>query len=233
MKKSQNKIQPPEEALKLLPWYATGWLSLPEREYMQKVLSQYPEFQTMLDAERKMISAIEDDKTILDQSCLEPTSVRLEAVLEQLSREEDKVTTKPKQGFIQSLSQLFSGYSPKIQYAAFATITTLTFALLFAFVAPLVDEKTGGDTIFYPATYSMQKADSSITALLIGLNTKPNDPRLLKLLRENNATIDLIAGKNGMYRFSLPNKLNAEQTNNLLNKLTNDKELFWFAGEEF
>ena len=60
MNKTQHTTQIPDKALKLLPWYATGWLTSQERTYVQKTLSQYPEFQEMLDSEHKMINAIKE-----------------------------------------------------------------------------------------------------------------------------------------------------------------------------
>jgi len=232
MNKKQIKKQIPDEALKLLPWYATGWLSPQEREFVQEILSQYAELHEILDSERKMINAIKEDKSILDQSCLETTEVRLNKILAQLPKEKEKnekTSIKSNQGFLIFLSKLFSSYSPKMQYAVIATVTTLTIALSFAFVAPLLDE----NNVYYPATSAIKKSNINSTTLLVGLNTEATDPRLLKVLEENNAKIDLIPGKSGMHHLSLSVKLNAEQTKSLLKELTNNKELFWFAGEEF
>lgn len=240
MNKSPNDNKIPEEALKLLPWYATGLLSSQEREYMQSALSKYPELQRMLDLEHKAIQVLKEDKSILEQSCLKATEVRLEKVLSRLPSDNksiiknkqgasDGAVQQPKKWFASMLSLLFSGRST-FQYAAFASVTAVTIALLFAFVAPLVNN----ENTFYPATTSSIKMSrSSTTTILIGLNTKVNDPRILKILKENRAKIDAIPEKNNMYRLSLSDKLNAKQTKNLLEKLTGHKELFWFAGEEF
>ena len=194
MNKSSNIKSVPEEALKLLPWYATGWLSSQKREYMQQVLSENPEFQETLHSEYQMISAVKEDKTILDKSCLQTTEVRLNNVLSRLpsnstvSIAKKEVTTEetPKQSFLSSLALLFTGNPSKMQYAAFATITTFTFALLFAFVAPLVDN----DTVYTPASASDQMSNnSSTTVILVGLSTEPKNPQLLGVLAEINAQI--------------------------------------------
>jgi len=86
MNKKQTKKPIPSKALKLLPWYATGWLSPEEREYVQEILSQYPEFQEMLEREHQIINILKEDKSILDQSCLEDTEVRLKRVLNNLQQ---------------------------------------------------------------------------------------------------------------------------------------------------
>jgi len=237
MNKMQTKKQIPPKALKLLPWYATGWLSPKEREYVQEILSQYPAFQEMLEQEHQIIKTLKDDKSILDQSCLEDTEVRLNKVLNNLPQTSNNKSpsktsnteNQDKKNLLAYFSALFSNDSAKMQYAVFAVMTMVSIGLLFAFISPLVEEKT----VFYPAASSVAKSNNSTTTLLIGLNTEPNHPRLLKILKEYNATLETIPGKSGMHHLSLSVKLNAEQTKNLLKKLTNDKELFWFAGEEF
>lgn len=230
MNKKQINKQTPTRALELLPWYVTDQLSPEEHEYLQEVLSQNPEFQEILQKEQQIINRIKDDKSILDKSCLEATEVRLAKVLDKIALDSPENTMgKPKQGFLLYLGNLFSYNSPKSQYAVLAAITTLSIALLFAFISPLVEE----NTVFYPATSTVIKSSDATTTFLIGLNTEFDNPRLQKLLNEHNATIKAIPGKSGMHHLSLSVKLNGEQTKNLLKKLTNDKELFWFAGEEF
>jgi len=237
MNKMQTKKQIPPKALKLLPWYATDGLSPKERTYVQEILSQYPAFQEMLEREYQIINTVKDDKDILNQSCLENTEVRLNKVLNNLPQTEEKKKTsnasneenQDKQSLLAYFSALFSNNSAKMQYGVFAVMTMVSIGLLFAFISPLVKEKT----VFYPAASSVTKSNNSTTTLLIGLNTDPNHPRLLKILKENKATLKTIPGKSGMHHLSLSVKLNGEQTKNLLKKLTNDKELFWFAGEEF
>jgi len=230
MNKKQIKKQIPTKALELLPWYATGRLSPEEREHIQKILSENPEFRKILDREHQIINTIKEDKSILDHSCLETTETRLEKVLERLPlADTQKTSEKSKQGFLISLSNLFSDNLLKVQYGILAAITILSITLLFAFISPLVEK----NTIFYPAASSVIKSNNDTTTLLIGLNADMNHPRLLRILKENNAIIETIPGKSRMHHLRLSVKLNGEQTKNLLKKLTNDKELFWFAGEEF
>ena len=232
MSKIQDNKQISEEALKLLPWYATGWLSPKEREYMQDALSEFPDLQSVLDSEHEILKAIKDDKSILDRSCLKPTDYRLNELLKKLPEQSSKkdVVIKPQQGFIQSILNVFLGLSSKTQYAAFASVGALSIALLFTFAVPVAQE---GNT-FYPATSKPETSKNTGTTILVGLSAGLDDPRLLKVLKENNAAIDAVPGKNGMYRLKLSDKLSAEGTKKLLNALTtDDKDLFWFAGEEF
>jgi len=238
MSTNQTEKQIPDKALKLLPWYVTGWLSPEEREYIQDIITQYPEFQELLTTEHEIITTLKEDKSILDQSFLESTDTRLAKVLAQLpsidnkNMQEEKSVLSPGNGLANSISHFFSNLSNKFQYAMVASITTLVIALSFVFIAPLVERSN--ESIFYPATSTtLKKGASGNTVLLIGLNTEANNPQLLSLLNNNNAKIDAIPNKNGMYRIYLSVKLNPEQTRNLLNKLTDIKELIWFAGEEF
>lgn len=229
--KSQGEI--PTEAIKLLPWYATGWLSPKERNYVKKVLAEFPELQELVVTEHKIIQLIKENESILEESLLAPTEQRLETVLKQLKdqpRHELTPQTIPVKikSFIEAF--LFGGAS-KAQYAAIATISILSIALLFAFISPLINQSN----VFYPASLedSRNEQSTNTTVLLVGLNTDTNNPTLVKLLEESHAIINAVPGKDGMYRIHLPTKLNPGQTENLINKLSVHKELFWFAGEAY
>lgn len=230
--KTKNKI--PVKALKLLPWYATGWLSPEERSYLKKVIAEFPELQELLKNELEMIRLIKEDHSILDQTLLEPVETRLENVLKKL---EAKPNTEHAQSFLkiglQKLTTIFDLRDiSKIQYAAIATVSTLSLiALLFTFISPLMKQ----DNIFYPAAHeeTHKKYSNTVTVLLIGLSTGLDNPTLLKLLKESHAIISAVPGKDGMYRIRLPEKLNPKQTANLIEKLAIHKDLFWFTGEAY
>lgn len=229
---TKNKI--PEEALKLLPWYATGWLSPEERSYLKKVMAEFPELQELLKTEQEIIYLIKEDQSILEQSLLGPVETRLENVLKKL---EAQPNTEPAQSFfnigLQKLTKVFAfGDISKIQYAAIATVGTLSLvALLFAFITPLMKQSN----VFYPAALeeTSKKYRNTVTVLLVGLSANPDNPTLLKLLKESHAIISAVPGKDGMYRISLPKKLNPEQTEGLIKKLSVHKDLFWFTGEAY
>lgn len=231
-----NKNNIPEEAIQLLPWYATGWLSSEERDYVKEILSESPELQELLLAEHEMIRAVKEDKSLLEHTFLESTEIRLESVLKKIDLEpSNKIERKTSVDVASKLKELvstfFSGNVTKTQYAAFAAISTLSIALLFAFISPLVKEKN----IFHPATVetTMRKNTGDVTILLIGTNVPPNNPQLLKVLNEAHATIDVIPGRDGMYSVSLPERLNSQQANKLVEELLMHKDLFWFAGEAY
>ena len=235
MNMNQTKKQIPDKALKLLPWYAIGWLSPQEREYIQEILSQYPEYRKLLATEQEVISTVKEDKSILDRSFLEPTEARLTKVLAQLPNiEKEQVKENINTGLTKKISRFFTGFSTNFQYAVLASMTGLVIALSFAFVAPLLVEQNEA-TVFHPATTStaIKKDSSHNTVLLVGLSIESSNPKLLTLLNDNSARIDTIPRKNGMYRIHLSDKLSPEKTKILLKKLIDNKELFWFAGEEF
>jgi len=232
-----NKNKIPDEALRLLPWYATGWLSPEERTYIKKVLVEYPEFQELLNAEHEMIQLVREDKSLLDESLLESTQHRLERVLKRINAEivDGDVAKVASLGIISRLQvflrSLFPEEASRLQYVAVAGVSTLSIALLFAFVAPLLTH----DNVFYPATVEVPVKDNvkNTTVILVGLNTESNTPKLKMVLEEANGKIDAIPGKNGMYRITLPKKLGSEKTKSLIKQLSEYKDLFWFVGEAY
>ncbi len=235
MNEEINKNKIPDEALRLLPWYATGWLSSEERAYVKENLAEYPEFQELLLSEYEVIRLVKDDNSLLDQSLLDAPEVRLERVLgkikaletvEGIQNEKESSWVKLKSFF----QNLLFGESTKFQYASIAVVSTLAIALLFAFISPLVKEGNS----FYPATIETSLHDNrNVTVLLVGLNTEPNAPKLLSVLKASNAKISSIPGKDAMYQITLPVKLTPDQTNLLIKSLSKNKDLFWFAGEAY
>lgn len=227
-----------EEAIKLLPWYATGWLTPKERAFVQEMLNKYPELQKELELEYSVIQTVKEDKSILDLSAIESTEKRLEKVFEKIDTiKTDSASAqkqglhKNQQGFLQILSSFFSDYSNRFQYAGIAVITALSIGLLYTFVSPLMQQ----ESVYTPATASSnsEKKDKNETILLLGLNTKPSDPRFKKLVQGIGGEISEISGKDGMYRMHLPRKLSPAEIKELVQKITIDKELVWFAGEAY
>lgn len=230
-KKSQNEI--PAEAIKLLPWYATGWLPPEERNYIKKILNKFPELQEQVVTEHKIIQLIREDESLLEQSLLAPAEERLDTVLKKLK---DNTKTNPETQTlplkIKSFIEIFLfGGASRTQYAMIATMSVLSIGLLFTFISPLMKESN----IFYPAALedSMSNQNKDHTVLLVGLTANPDDPTLIKLLQESHATITAVPGKDGMYRIQLPTKLSPIQTKKLINKFSSHKELFWFTGEAY
>ena len=235
MKQKTNKNQNLEEAQKLLPWYATGWLAPKERSFVQDMLSKYPALQKELELEHLIIKELKENESLLDLSLLESTEKRLGKVLDKLEPHEVSVQTpigsvSMSDKLKQFVYKMFSGDSTKLQYAGFAAVSVLSVALLYAFISPLVNNQN----TFYPATSaSFETAGEDETILLVGLNADSNDPRLKQLLQGVDARINVVPGKDGMYRIHLSKKLSAIEIKSLIQKLTSDKELVWFAGEAY
>ena len=235
MKQETKNNQNYEEAQKLLPWYATGWLTPEERTFVQKMLLEYPELQEELELEFVIIKQLKEDESLLDLSVLETTGQRLDKVLNILEPHNvpeqnttDSISTIDK--FKQLVDKLFLGDSMRLQYTGFAVVSVLLAALLFAFISPLIKN----NNTFYPATVaSFETAGTDETILLIGLNADSNDPRLKTLLQGVDSKISVVPGKDGMYRIHLSKKLSGIEIKTLIQKLTENKELVWFAGEAY
>jgi len=227
-----NKIF--EEALKLLPWYASGQLTSTEVSYVDDALKEYPELQDQLKTEYKIRNFLNEEKELFYFSALESSEERLKAVFnhEVFSSANTRVDDVPQgqqqtsglKGFIQSL---LSGHMTKAQYMGFASIVTLSVALLFAFVEPLVNPKN----TFHPAYIGTSQSND--TSILVGLNVAPDDSRLAEILGKFQTRTVAVAGKKGMYRISFTEKPSSQDLKNLIKKLSENEELIWFVGESY
>ena len=243
--KINNKLEEvPMEALQLIPWYATGWLSADERDYFQKQLKKYPVLQECLKEEQELIQLINKDKTLLELSSLEPTEVRFKKVLSrlentneveatQLINDQNKKLSPPSGKITNWLQNFFSGNANnRLHYASFASIAIFA-ALLVAFIAPLIKDKS--KTSFHPATVQTKesKQHTSETTLLLGLKGNTQDVWLVNFLAKNHAKLSKIQGKDGLFRIKFDKKLTKKQTDALISQLNEQKKLIWFAGEAY
>lgn len=222
-----------EEALKLLPWYASGRLTSTETSYVEDALKKYPELQDQLKIEYKIRNFLHEEKELFYFSALESSEERLKAVFNHEvfnnvstrvgdARQNQQISGA--KGFIKSL---LSGDMTKAQYMGFASIVTLSIALLFAFVEPLVNPKN----TFHPAYIG---TDQSIdTSIFIGLSVEPDDSRLVEILENFQTSTVAVAGKKGMYRISFTEKPSPQDLKYLLKKLSENKKLIWFVGESY
>jgi len=229
MKKNTNKSKVPEKAIQLLPWYAMELLSPEETDYIEKTLLEYPELQAQLKAEHDTINFLKEEQGLFYLAKIDTSEDRLENVLADIKLTTNKQSIKNK--LITFASSLITGNLARTQYIGFAVISTISIALLFAFVAPLLDQQN----TFYPA--STQPIEESYPSkspdLLLGLNVKPDDPRLLVLLKEIKAKATAIQGKKGMYSVTFVKKPSSSELKTLLGKLSANKELIWFVGEAY
>ncbi|MCF6190714.1 MAG: hypothetical protein L3J51_09550 [Cocleimonas sp.] len=232
LENKNNKIF--EEALKLLPWYASGRLTSTEMSYVDDALKVFPELQDQLKTEYKIRNFLNEEKELFYFSALESSEERLKAVFNHevfngKSALADDVAKSQKQtsevkGFIQSF---LSGRMTKAQYMGFASIVTLSVALLFAFVEPLVNPKN----TFHPAYIGTSQSND--TSILVGLSVAPDDSRLVGILGKFQTRTVEVAGKKGMYRISFTEKPSPQDLKKLLKKLSEDEKLIWFVGESY
>ncbi|MEE9327582.1 MAG: hypothetical protein V3U71_09835 [Cocleimonas sp.] len=225
----------PEEAIKLLPWYATGWLSSEERTYVNKVLKEYPELQDQLDDELKMISLISKDKEVLELSSLEPSKTRLNEIFRTIDK--DSIDSKKHDSSdIKARLKSWLPTSFNTQYASFAGVAILAVTLLFAFIAPLVLQEKNQQSDFEPATSEenkLSKNTTNATILLVGIKGSPEVLKTLAPLKDKLSKVEHVQGKAGMYKISLKSKLVPEKTQELIRFLLSQKEIVWFAGEAY
>ncbi len=238
MNQNTNKNQIPEEALQLLPWHAKNLLMGDDKAYMESALLKFPELQDKLKEELEIVRFLEEKKELYQLSSVGSAESRLENLHRSGEFTEKTIgTTETDQEasiFMRInnlINSLMSGSMSKTQYIGFAAISTLSIALLFAFVSPLVDK----NNTFYPAYKGSVKGKSQAdtTTLLLGLNIDPDDPRLLAIFKGYNAQTDEIPGKEGMYRMTFTKKPSAKELEKLVKELSDNEELIWFVGEAY
>ena len=241
--KNTNKNQVLNKAAELLPWYATGKLSSADANFMDDALVAYPELQKQLKIEQSTIQFVKNNPDILNASALESPEDRVNHVLDLLEapssrsvQQEEKLQSQNKDLAKNKFKQFFDKLFPvtrsfgSYQYAGFALVLFALVAIVHnTFNTPTVIQ----ESVFYPAANNNTAFKNKIhqTVLLLGVNGKLDDPKLLKLLQNVDAEINAVPEKDGMYRITLGKKLNSITINALLDKLRAEKELVWFAGE--
>ena len=249
MNKNTDNQEIPDEVLELLPWYATGSLSPADTNFFEQALSDYPSLRVRLEQEHEMIQIVSKDNSLLDLSLLEPQEERLKAVFNIIDAEpkpqkqdtlintEESLFDKIKQGFNSFLGADGDGFS---QYARAGSVAVLviSLAVLTAFIAPLFNQSSD----FLPAssgantkenTTSENVSKNLTTILLVGFKGSSVDLGANKVLENKVAKIESIPTKEGMYQISFKNKLNEAETKEIIAALMAQKELVWFAGEEY
>jgi hypothetical protein len=229
MKKNTNNNQVPEKAIQLLPWYAMGLLTPEENNYIEKKLLEHPELQMQLKEEHETIHFLKEEEDLFYLSKISSSENRLEQILKRKILTTNKLSIKDK--LVTFIRSLVSGNLAGTQYVGFAVISTISIALLFAFVAPLLNQQN----TFYPAnSHSSDKSHALKTPdLLIGLNINSDDPRLLLLLKDIKAKANSIPGKKGMISINFINKPSPSELKKAIKKLSANKELIWFVGEAY
>lgn len=229
MSQKTNNNEIPIEAIELLPWYASGLLTDQEKDYVERTLLKFPSLQEQLKSEHQIIKFLKEEKELFHLSAIEPSEKRLELLLERKELQNDKHPLSLVSKFKKFSYSLISGNMSKVQYIGFASVTTITIALLFAFIIPLVDN----NNTFYPAYVGSDAPSDSKTSLLMGLNVPSNDPRLTNILKEFHVQTIPVPGKEGMFRLNFAKKVKPPVLKKLISELSANKELVWFVGEAY
>lgn len=239
----------PEAVLELLPWYATGKLSAEDKIVFDKALAKYPLLEELLEQEIQLIEAVAVNKSLLNTSAIASQEERLKSVFNMIdvaetqsdvrglnqSNETGSLLEKLKGAF----GALISNSDGSLQYARVASIgvLVLSVAVLTAFVAPLFNQSSD----FVPASAQVKlnndeqlvSANSSKTSLLIGFNGTSIQLGNISVLKDKLLKIESVPDKEGIYQISFKKTLSPEEVKQTINLLLKQKDLIWFAGEEF
>ncbi len=241
MNTNTKNNQLPKKALELLPWFAIGVISAEEQAYFQEALLKYPELQKLLDQELEMQRLVSEDKSLLDLSVLEPMDERLKSVLNQIDSiavnkiDNHQINIGLAGIFKRALKSWIPADLSIWQYSGFASAAVLV-AVLMAFVAPLFNQgKITEQNEFTTASAVNPEVNEvvSTTVLLVGFNGSPEDLSVFPALKDKLVKVEAVPSKKGMFRVSLNKKLDEVKTKELIDALMAQKELVWFAGEDF
>jgi len=233
----------PDEVLELLPWYAIGNLSTEDQAYFNEALSVYPLLEELVKQELEIVGTISEDEALLDMSAIASQDERLKSVLNIIDAAEvEKDTQSTESGFLfDKVKGFFSSLIPNStsQYVPVAGIGILvvSVAVLTAFVAPIFTETSD----FIPASAVTQdthldrvKATSvSTSEILVGFNGTASELKGNSTLKGKVLKIEAIADKKGFYKVVFKQAFNISEIKEMINDLTAQKDLIWFAGESF
>jgi len=238
----------PEEVLELLPWYTTGKLSTDDKVLFDKALVKYPLLAELLEQEIELIETVTADKTLLEASALENQEERLKSVLNMIDivETQNQAVAQSKSSMAGSLLQklknsfdvLVPNQNGSRQFVRVASlgVLVLSVAVLTAFVAPLFNQEND----FVPASAQIQPNDehlvsahSSKTALLVGFNGTSIQLGNNEVLKDKLMKIESVPDKEGIYQISFKQVLSPDEVKQTIDALLKQKDLIWFAGEEF
>ena len=234
----------PEKVLELIPWYAIGKLSVDDQALFEEALVSYPSLQELVEFEHKLIQSVSADASLLEKSAIASTEERLKSVLNMIDVEDAKEQSHKQHSnslidkLKSALDLLVPSQNGAPQYARIASVgvLVLSVAVLTAFVAPLFTDEsefTPASAITQPNDVSPSTVSGSQTTLLVGfkgtsVQLGDNDVLKGKLLK-----IESVPEKEGIYQISFKKAMSSEETKKVIDALLIQKELVWFAGEEF
>lgn len=235
----------PQEVLELIPWYVTDTLSVDEKAFFKEALASYPQLQQHIKMEEQLHQKVVVDPSVLDKSAIAPTEERLKSVLNMIDVEEAKTQTSTQNSFADKLKSIVDMLIPNVngtpQYARVASlgVLVLSVAVLTAFVAPLFTNSNKSDYIPASAvtTQTEEKknapVNSASTKLLIGFKGSSVELGNNSLLKGKLAKIESVPDKEGFYQISFKQHLSPAETQKMIDALLAQKDMIWFAGEEF
>ena len=237
----------PEELVKLVSWYVIGKLSVDDQAIFDEALMRYPLLEELVAEEQRMMQIVSANESVLDKSAIANQDERLKSVLNMIDvaesqehiRESSKITSSI--SIIDKLKNLIGLNStaegvPQYARAASFAILVLSVGVLTAFVAPLFTDKSD----FVPASASNQispnqttVASSSTTVLLVGFKGTSVELGGNQVLKGKLAKIESVPDKEGIYQISFKKMMSSAETQETIEALLAQKNLVWFAGEEF
>ncbi len=242
-KNSKNII--PKELLELVPWYAIGKLSVDDQAFFDEALRKYPLLEDLIAEEQQMMQLVSENESVLDKSAIANQDERLKSVFNMIdiaeSQEQIRELTEASSSVFDKLKNLL-GLSPNAEgtpqfaRAASVAVLVLSVGVLTAFVAPIFTDKSE----FVPASASSQvnnqqtiAANSTKTVLLVGFKGTSTELGNIKILKGKLAKIESVPNKEGIYQISFKKMMSSAETKQTIDALLSQKELVWFAGEEF
>lgn len=232
----------PEEVLELVPWYAIGKLSVDDQALFEEALVSYPSLKNHVEIEQQMMQAVNADHSLLSKSAIAPTEERLKSVLNMIDIEESRTDSVQDSSIFAKVKNAFDSLIPSSngvpQYARVASvgILVLSVAVMTAFVAPLFSDKSD----FVPASAETQSktnepavVNAAKTTLLVGFNGSSVELGENTVLKGKLIKVESVPEKEGMFKISFRDSLNANQIKETINSLLAQKELVWFAGEAY
>ena len=223
----------PEEVLELLPWYATGKLSIEDKTFFEIALSKYSSLEKELKQELALIKTVSNNSSLLDLSITSDPEQRLKSVFNMIDNEEALVPAK-KAPLLKKLKNAFDALiSDQIapSYARFASVglLVLSVAAISTFVVSSFNE-TSDFTLASASSHPMDE-QTTTTSLLVGFNDTHDQLENIEVLKEKLMKIETAPDGTGFYQIRFKKVLSPEEIKQTLEALQKEQELVWFAGE--
>ncbi len=242
------KQQPPdtEAARLLLPWYITGKLSEPEKQQVEDALASDPELQADYQRERRMVSMIRENTSLLELAAVDTTNQRLDKLLKRIEREtpaespaqpakpgqRQPVSTRPP--LLRRLREWFDFSWLTPANAAFASLLAIQIGVAGWFTYL---NATKPETIYTSASVvedTTAVGKPSGMTLLIDFKDDAAARQIREFLLKWNAHIIDGPDANNLFRIEIRDAPAADKRSELiLQKIKQDQSVSNFIGREF